>query len=231
VTWSHPEWWVVVAAAAAWAGLAYLQWTPAGGPTGHHAHDTPGYSVLGTAVATAALMGAAMMAPLVLPTLRRISLTSLWRRRHRAQLLFLTGYLATWTAAIVATEGLVAGAGNLLGRMPAIALATAGAAAWQFAPSKRRALRRCARSVPIPPRGWRADVHCLRFGASSVRSCAVTCLPMMVTLVAAGHALVPMLALSAVQLHERIVSDYRPAAGALVIAVVGAGAALVPGVL
>jgi hypothetical protein len=54
---------------------------------------------------------------------------------------------------------------------------------------------------------------------------------MMVIVVAAGHALVPMLALSALQLHERIVRDYRPAAGAFVIAVVGVGAALVPGVV
>src|SRR6266540_6753308 len=42
----------------------------------------------------------------------------------------------------------------------AFAIVLAGAAAWQLSPLKRRWLRDCHRSVPLPPRGWaRSEEH------------------------------------------------------------------------
>lgn len=218
--WSHPEWWVVVVAIGAWALLAYRTVGPPGAPPPHHGHvPAPGSEL----VANAVLMSVAMMAPLTLQPLRRMSLTSLWHRRHRVQVMFLLGYVAAWTAVML---GLDVAAGTLregIGSTASTGLMFAAAAAWQFAPAKRRALRRCARSVPIAPRGWRADAVCARFGVESAASCAVTCGGIMVAVAATSHALIAMAALCALQLHERIARDYEPSRGALALCVVGAG--------
>ena len=72
IGWRHPEWWVILIAAAAWA-LILRHAT--------HAHTVPG---VGHTIIAAAVMVAAMMLPLTLANVRHVALSSLWRRRHRA---------------------------------------------------------------------------------------------------------------------------------------------------
>jgi hypothetical protein len=142
------------------------------------------------AIGDAALMIAAMMLPLVLVPVRRTACASLWRRRHRAIAGFLAGYGAIWLAA-VAVE-----AAPFLAWPPARwapVAAFAVAALWEASPLKRRALVLCDRTMPMRPRGWRADLDCLRYGALQGRACVMSCWPVMLApLVVAQH--VPVMA-------------------------------------
>jgi predicted metal-binding membrane protein len=118
------------------------------------------------------LMVAAMMLPLVILPARHVAFRSLWRRRHRAIGGFLIGYIAIWAA-----SGLAALA--ILAAMPESSMAAimvfALAALWQLTPWKQWALRACHRTVPLPPRGWRADLACIRYGALLGRHCVGSC--------------------------------------------------------
>jgi predicted metal-binding membrane protein len=169
-----------------------------------------------------AIMATAMMVPLVLPSLRRLSLTSLWSHRYRAQVLFLLGYLATWAVAAGTISVVVMAAEIRVGRVPTLGIALVGGALWQFAPVKRSALRRCDRTVPIPAHSWRADLDRTSFGAGTAISCVATCWGFMVMLAAVGHGIGAMSSLFVIQMYERIADRYVPAAGVVVLCVLGA---------
>ncbi len=69
---------------------------------------------------------------------------------------FAAAYLLTWaTFGVVALA--IAARVPATGQVTALSAVLAAAAAWQLTPAKRRALRGCHRSVPLPPRGWRAE--------------------------------------------------------------------------
>jgi predicted metal-binding membrane protein len=169
-------------------------------------------------------MATAMMAPLVLPSLRRLSLTSLWSHRYRAQALFLLGYLVTWVAVAGAISVAVMAAELRMGRLFTLGVVLIAAAMWQFAPIKRCALRRCDRTVPIAAHSRRADVDRACFGASSAKSCVFTCWGFMAVLAATGHGISAMASLFVVQMYERMADRYVPAAGVVVLAFLGAWA-------
>ena len=95
-----------------------------------------------------------------------------------------------------------------LGRVVAMGSIFTAAALWRFAPAKRRALRRCSRTVPFADRGWRAERDRAHFGAISAASCVITCWGFMAALAAVGHGFVAMSALFVIQLHERIAPRY-----------------------
>lgn len=214
---------MVALAAAAWASLLVMD-VAGGGLTEHHQHHSTidAGNRMGGGVFWVALMATAMMAPLVLPSLRRLSLTSLWSHRYRAQALFLFGYLATWMASAGAISGAVMAVEGLGGRVPTLGLALIAAALWQFAPVKRRALRRCDRTVPIAAHLWRADLDRALFGVGSAISCVTTCWGFMVVLAAMGHGIGAMSSLFVIQMYERIADRYVPAAGVVVLCVLGA---------
>jgi predicted metal-binding membrane protein len=151
------------------------------------------------------VMVAAMMFPLVLEPVRHVAFRSLRDRRGRAVAGFLVGYSAAWMAAGIVAIGLVLStkasgllAAELVG--PAI---FAAAALWQYSEIRRRALRRCHRTAPLPPRGLRADLACLRFGASHGLNCVLACGLAMFALLMLPHGLLLCGTLAALMFVER----------------------------
>lgn len=199
----HPEWWVAAAAVGAWVWLAAA-------PHPHAGHRmAPGTLWLGTIVV-------AMMLPLTLPGVRHVARSSPGRR-HAAIAEFLAGYLAVWMLAMLALAAVVSAAASVAGWAAAGAVAALAAAAWEVAPARARHQRRCERTVPLPPRGWRADADRARFGARAGVSCVGTCWALMAACVAVPHGLAVMAVLFAVQLSARYRRDHSPALSAAVV--------------
>ena len=133
--------------------------------------------------------------------MRLTAARSLWRRRHRATLGFVIGYLARWLAVGAALAMLEVSLHP--DAWLAAALGLACAAVWQLAPAKRRALAACHRGMPLAPNGWRADVDCVRFGWSIGGSCLLSCWALMLACVLADHSLPLLAAITATTAYER----------------------------
>jgi predicted metal-binding membrane protein len=190
----HPELSAAAAVTAAWAALLVIAIRGAHVPTAHAAmagmpmgKAAAQHSVWLQAAAglrSWVLMTVAMMGPAALIALRHTGLNSLRWRRQRAIAEFSVAYLAVWTA-----FGLLAQvAGTFVPRIPGpgvLAAVLAAAAAWQLSPLKRRCLRGCHRSFPLPPRGWRADKGAVRFGLRNGLYCLGTCWCLMLVMIAA----------------------------------------------
>lgn len=234
----RPECGAVVAVVAAWVMLLALS---AGGAqrSGRHAvmvamaemdmasPAAPGaLSVVLSGLPYWVLMTVAMMGPSALAGVRQTGLNSLRWRRERAMVEFSVAYLAVWTA-----FGIVAlAAAALIPGFPgsaALVVVLAAAAAWQLSPLKRRWLRDCHRSVPLPPRGRRADVGALAFGLRNGLACLGSCWCVMLVMVAApGSHLVWTAALAGVVTTEKLMERPRRATrfAAAALGVASAGA-------
>jgi predicted metal-binding membrane protein len=94
------------------------------------------------------------------------------------------------------------------------------ATSWEVSPTKRRRLRRCQRTVPLSPRGWRADSDCARYGVSTGLACVTTCWALMVAAAAFSHSLLVMAVLFGVQINGRY--KRRPSLPLAALAVYGA---------
>ena len=206
-TW-HPEWWLVALVASAWALLALADLASVRDAAAAHHH---GLAELGASpsawageFAWSGVMATAMMAPLVLPQVHFVARTSLWTRVGRNQALFLAGYLGLWTLAILVIAIAIDAVRPLVGAGGLVALAFGAAVLWQVTPVKRRAVRRCARCRPAPPRGRPADVAYLRFGLVTGWSCLLTCWALMAAASAGGHGVLVMAGLFGIQLRERM---------------------------
>lgn len=222
----HPEWEAAAVAAIAWALMV------AHGALPDHQGSAATHLTEGASALPAwTLMTAAMMIPATLPAVRHVALNSLRRRWRRAVGLFLTSYLVVWVtfgavllpalALLRTRHDLREGAGD-----PVLVAILAVAAAWQLSPRKRRLLRACQRTVPLPPRGWRADAADLRFGLRHGVACLGTCGALMAVMAAAGHhSLVWMAAMAVLVAGERLTRAgrrlIRPAGACLAVAAVG----------
>jgi predicted metal-binding membrane protein len=232
IGWHHPEWWVVMAAAVAWSFMACMSHPHASHSHASHASHThashthtsstgitPGRGH-GQGTLGMVAMVIAMMLPLTLANVRHVALSSLWRRRHRAIAAFLVGYLAVWivvqTVIVGGTWGLLA---PFLGWETAGGVAMVAAALWEVAPIKRQKLRRCHRTVPLAPRGWRADAECAHYGVTTGFSCVTMCWALMVAAAAFSHSLMVMTVLFGVQMSGRY--QQRPSPGLAALAVLG----------
>ncbi|TNC29391.1 DUF2182 domain-containing protein [Mumia zhuanghuii] len=195
--WYHPEWCAVVLATAGWVVLTWLALADPGRFFGSPEVHPPLH-----AVGHAAVMVTAMMVPFVLPQVAFVAQSSLWSRRYRAAVGYLTGYLVVWT--LVATASIVIGGVlvTLLGWRPAIVVGFAVGAAAYAAPSRRRLLRQCAMTMPLAVSGWRADRDCVRYGVATARRCVATCCVLM-TAVMIGHGLVAMAVATVLGVLER----------------------------
>ena len=237
VAWQHPEWWLVPIIGAAWLGLgaAALVRATTGSPTSEFATmfvcpivpRTPaGFEPTAAAAGTLAApaMVVAMMGPLVLPALHHVGASGLWARRERGPSLVFAGVLAAWIPVIWGIDLAVAMVAGTVGAVTAVVATVALAVAWQLSAWRLRALRSCVRTVALPPRGRRADVACLSYGLLLGRSCVLSCVGLMAVVAAAGHGLVAMAAVAAVQLHERQARGPRPRRlpGLLVALAIGA---------
>ena len=163
----------------------------------------------------------AMMVPLSAPAMRDLALASFKRRRHLAQVLFLTGYVGTWMLVYALLSAAVIGAMAVGGTLVAIAISFGAAALWQLAGPKARALRRCGGREVSAASGWRANRDCLLYGARKATECVVTCWALMAALVAAGHGVALMGVLFVLQVQERGTGGFRPRASAWAIVGIG----------
>jgi hypothetical protein len=212
----HPEWWVyaVAAASAVLLVAGILGSADAGAATGHH-HMSMGHHAMGSSPDMPspwmqwlsawqhwAWMVAAMMLPIVAPQVRRVSLRSVWSRRHRAAASFVLGYVVAWLVlgAVLVTALLAVGGEQRLA--PWLAVVLLVAAAWQVSGPRRRMLRRCASLRLGAATGPAADLDCARAGVRSGLRCAFTCGPLMVAM-ALSHSLLLMAGVLAVLLSER----------------------------
>ena len=211
IGWRHPEWWVVLVAAAAWAFMVAtsFQYTT-------HAHAVSGAS---QGIVATAVMVAAMMLPLTIPNVRHVALSSLWRRRHRAMAAFLVGFLCVWVAVQTVIQGTLGFLTPSLGWTLVAGLATVTAVLWGVSPGRKRRLRRCGLTVPLAPRGWRADADCARYGVITGLSCVTTCWALMAAIAAFSHSILFMTAVFSVQLSDRY--RRRPPPGLTSLVLIG----------
>jgi predicted metal-binding membrane protein len=188
--WRRPELGAAVVAALAWAALPLLPAHHAAAPAmaGHMHHHvaaaTP--SLAATVVAGLpawALMSAAMMLPGALPAVRHVAVNSFRWRRQRAVATFVAAYLAVWVAFGVPALALFAHPAPW-----ALAVVLGLAAAYQLTPVKTRCARACHRTVPLPPRGWRAARGCAAFGLRHGVACLGSCWLTMASMAAATSA-------------------------------------------
>jgi predicted metal-binding membrane protein len=156
------------------------------------------------------VMTVAMMGPAALAGVRHTAVSSLSWRRGRAILEFASAYLAQWVLFGAAMLGLLS-ALRIAPGWNTLAIVLAIAAAWQLTPLKKRCLRDCHRSIPLPPTGWRADRAALKFGLLNGLACVGSCwgLMLVMTVVPSGH-LWWSIALTAVVTTERMLErPYR----------------------
>jgi predicted metal-binding membrane protein len=222
VAWQHPEAGAAAVAGLAWAGLLLAVAGPA--PIRQlHADAHRDHPLLAGAFGWMA-MSVAMMVPAALPVARGHARAALWARRRRTVGLFFGGYLGVWAAFGAVAAVAVAFAADVLGAEHRVLLfaALVGAAAWQGADVKWRAVRACHQSAPLPARGARADAACVRAGLAYGGRCAVSCWAPMAAMAVAGHAAIGlMLVLTVIVVAEKRLA--RPARLALPIAAVLAG--------
>jgi len=188
---AHPEWWVYGLAALAWVALAVGPGDHAGSPA------LPGLA------ASSILMSLAMMAPMAAPAARYVALAGRANRRMRGPVLFVGAFVAAWSAASLAIMAVVGVAAAVIGPLTTLLAVTAGAAAWHRSAQRRRTLARCGSHEPMGRRGWRADRAAATFGLRAARTCATTCGGLMAVAIAAGHPLLGLAALLAVEVHDR----------------------------
>jgi predicted metal-binding membrane protein len=172
-----------------------------------------------------ALMSIAMMGPAALAGVQHTARNSLCWRRRRAIAEFAAGYLIVWMiygAAALTTATVIPGLPGAI----ALAGALAVAATWQLSPLKRRWLRDCHRSVPLPARGWRAEAGAVRFGLLNGTACLGSCWPFMLVMVAApSHQLIWTAALTLATTTERLQQRPRRTTRLLAAALAAAAAA------
>jgi predicted metal-binding membrane protein len=147
------------------------------------------------------LMCIAMMVPATLPAVRHVATNSLRWRSQRAVTEFLAAYIAVWVGFGIFALAFVSAAERILARDVVLVVALAMAAAWQVLPYQRRFRRACHRTVPLPPRGWKAAAGALHFGLRHARACVGVCWPLMlVTAVVLHENVLWMVALAALVL-------------------------------
>jgi len=222
--WRHPEWWTIAISALAWApiviGTGAGHATPDAAALHHGAHAAVAPPSWPLASAAWLVMLAAMMLPLLVDAVRTAAARSLWPRRDRAIALFLAGYVAPWMLTGVGVLAVARAIAPLSPRWAAAAFAAA--AVWQLTPIKKRALLSCHRTMPLAPRGWRADRDCLRYGWTVGRHCVMSCGIMMAACVLASHAFVAMAGVTAIAAIERRMPRLRPRVTASALAALGA---------
>jgi predicted metal-binding membrane protein len=233
---------VALVALACWALLAALHARGWGLPDGHgpdaahtaadhlamhHAAPQPAAEHTGSWLAAQGswlLMAPAMMLPSALPAARHVALNSRWRRRQRGSAVFVATYLAVWLlfGSVVVS---IAGWAHLpTGASWPLVLALVVAAGWELTATKRRCLRGCHRTIPLPPDGWKADAACARFGLRYGWSCFGACWALMLPMALAGHAsLLLMVVLTAIVVaQEGLVKGTRLGGAAALVLVVAA---------
>ena len=183
VHWHHPEWVALAVAAGGWLGLLG---TGAGATSAllRGTHQS-GIGLLGHA----AIMAAAMMAPLVVLQAHHLAVSSLWSRRYRAVVGYLGGYLGVWTL----VGGLMMTGLHVVrpwvGALPLVTVTGTAAVVVAATEDHRRRLRRCDATRPLALVGWRADRDCVDAGVRMAGRCVTTTWALMLAVMAQGGLL------------------------------------------
>ncbi len=211
----HPERGLAAVALAAWVALLFAG----------HSHSFWGRQ------ANWLLMLAAMMIPPALPMARHVMQNSKRHRRQRAGLLLAGSSLLLWAVAGAAGVGLVWVIGLEGYRRWLLGGSLLVAAVWELTPAKRRALKACHRTLPLPPDGRKADRACCRLGVRYGGACFRACWALMLPMMLAGHPGVGlMLVLTGIAVAEEVVrKGYRLASAAAVLLTVAGMMVLVLG--
>jgi predicted metal-binding membrane protein len=197
----HPEYRAVLAIGASWVAVVVLHIGPARLEVGSGGRAATRDL---TMLADWTLMCVAMMGPVALPAVRHVATNSLRWRSQRAVAEFLAAYLAVWVVFGVFALAAVSAAERLVARDVVLVAALLLAVAWQLLPYQRRFRRACHRTVPLPPRGWRAAAGALHFGLRQGRSCVGVCWPLMLVATVVLHEnVVWMVALTALVVGRR----------------------------
>lgn len=176
------------------------------------------------------LMLAAMMIPPALPMARHVIQNSKRYRRQRAGFLFAGSSLLPWLGAGVVGVGLAVWTGAARYDRWLLGGSLLLAAIWELSPAKRRALKACHRTVPLPPDGRKADRACVKLGLSYSRACFRASWALMLPMVLAGHGVVLMLLVTGIAVAEEVVKKgYRLAPAAAVLLTVAGTMVLVLG--
>jgi len=153
-----------------------------------------------------ALMAAAMMSPLVTAPLRHVRDRSFARRRGRATLLFIAGYMTVWMTAGMALQTMALAA-RWAAPAPLVCLGLAAATAllWQVSPAKQWCLNCCHRRPHLSAFGAAADRDAFDFGLTNGASCAGACWALMLVTLLVGHGQVlGMIAVTLFVFAERL---------------------------
>ena len=165
------------------------------------------------------LMVVAMMLPPALPMARRVIQNSKRYRRQRAAFLFAASSLLLWVGAGLVAVSAAVWAGAFEHRRWLLGGSLLLGAAWELTPQKKRALKACHRTIPLPPDGRKADLACVKLGVNYSRACFRSGWALMLPMAVAGHVSVfLMLLLTGIALSEEVVSKgYRLAPAAAVL--------------
>jgi predicted metal-binding membrane protein len=136
------------------------------------------------------LMVTAMMLPMIIAPLQHLRERSFARRRDRATLIFVLGYLAVWMAAgMVLQVAAIMALGILATSLQVFCFGGAIALVWQLSPVKQWSLNRCHRRPALAAFGLAADRDAFTFGVANGVACAGACwtLMLLILLVPSGH--------------------------------------------
>lgn len=226
--WRHPEWWSLALSLLAWLLLLGPFEATGGGfrlaPHRHHHYHAQGMPLPWTAeMFWWIVMVVAMMLPLIVDCTRVAAARSLWARRDRAISVFMLGYLAAWMLAGLVISAVIFSLRVQGWFRPAIdtSVAFGVAAVWQLTTAKRRVLRSCHRTIPMAPRGWCANLDCLRYGWMIGGNCLLSCGTLMVACSLSGHSLATMAGVGSIITAERYMA--RPNQRILSAAITGFG--------
>lgn len=205
----HPEWWILLVSASAWAWIFFAPRTD---------HDTSNGIVAATlAIGT---MVTAMMLPLCIGHARALARSAPRRDRQRRAVAFVSGYLALWVMAMAVLHVIWSVSASLAEPVTAAGIVVVTAALWEMAPVKRRLEHACAAAPPVARPGWGAGLTCGMKGMRVGTRCVGSCWALMVACAALAHSFWAMAILFAVQLSGRYLQRIPPfvAAAAVVAA-------------
>jgi predicted metal-binding membrane protein len=180
----NPELTAVALVAAGWVTSTGLHRAPAGAVSHGAVSARTGLEAV-LALPAWTSMCVAMMVPAAMPAIHHVGTNSLRWRRQRAMAEFLGGYVAAWVGYGLVVLAVLALVRDRVPERVLLAAALGAAAGWQLLPYQRRFLRRCHRTVPLPPHGWRAAAGCVRFGWLHGRACTGVCGPLMLVMATA----------------------------------------------
>src|SRR4051794_35093603 len=195
-----------------------------------------GLGTLGWFLGVWVVMMAAMMLPSVWPTVALYS-RMLEERSVFSPLLFVAGYLATWTAVGVIAFMLAEAGGNVAGGVFAwdragrwlAGVTLLAAAVYEVTPLKDACLGRCRRPVGFLVRAWGAGPPgAVRMGAKHGAWCIGCCWALMASLFALGVMSVEWMAfVAALIAFEKLIRWRRIATGATATVLAALAVALV----